>query len=42
MGRTSLSVTDPDVARRVRVFREREGHADNASALDALLSEAGE
>jgi hypothetical protein len=40
--RTTLSVTDLEVAQRVRGFRDREGHPDNASALDALLSEVAE
>jgi hypothetical protein len=40
--RTSLSVHDPEVARRVRVYRERKEHPNNAAALAELLKHADE
>jgi hypothetical protein len=39
--RTSLNISNPETARKFRVFRER-GEHDNASALEALLSEVEE
>jgi hypothetical protein len=35
--RTSLAINDTEVARRFRVFREREEHPDNSAALAELL-----
>lgn len=34
---TTLALTDHEVAREFRVYREREAHASNAEALNALL-----
>jgi len=39
---TTLALTDREVAREFRVYREREAHASNAEALEQLLDERGE
>jgi len=39
---TTLALTDREVARKFRVYREREAFASNAEALEQLLNERGE